>query len=275
MAHRPTKPTRPTSGAALTEAADLILRVLRAHEGIGEPAGDTLDLDLARRLSANDFAEGARFLRRLGVLVPVPGSERNARAGRTRPRRGGKGRSRRPVSRRKERTVKLNSLQDVFVDELRDLYHAEKQLIKALPRMAKAANSPELQSALEEHLDVTERQARRLEQIFKELGMAARGKPCHGMQGIIEEGKELLEARSESSPEAIDAAMVAAAQKVEHYEISGYGAARSHAETLGLSRIAGLLQETLDEESEANEKLNQLAESSINAAAAAVQDGEE
>lgn len=171
--------------------------------------------------------------------------------------------------------MKLNNLQDVLQDSLRDLYSAEKQLIKALPRMAKAAHAPELRSALEEHLEVTEAQAERLETIFKELGMPARGKHCHGMEGIIEEGKELLESAKESSPEAIDAAMIGAAQKVEHYEMSAYGTACSHAETLGLNRIAELLQETLDEESQANEKLNQIAQSEVNVAAASAHDDEE
>ena len=164
--------------------------------------------------------------------------------------------------------MKLNSLHDVLVDNLRDLYNAEKQLLKALPRMAKAANSPELQSALEEHVAVTEAHAERLEKVFKEMDMPARGKTCRGMEGIIEEGKELLEARKDSSPEALDAALIGAAQKVEHYEISAYGSCRTHAETLGLSRVADLLQQTLDEESEANEKLTTIAQSTVNVAAA-------
>jgi ferritin-like metal-binding protein YciE len=164
--------------------------------------------------------------------------------------------------------MKLESLHDVLVDGVRDLYHAEKQLIRALPRMAKAAQSSQLQSALKEHLAVTEAQAERLEQVFRELEMKPRGKPCKGMEGIIEEGKELLEARKESNPEAVDAAIIAAAQKVEHYEMSAYGSARAHAETLGLSRVASLLQETLDEESEANELLTKIAETEVNSAAA-------
>lgn len=164
--------------------------------------------------------------------------------------------------------MKLNTLEDVLVDELRDLYSAEKQLIKALPRMAKAASTPELQSALEDHLAVTQSQAERLEEILKELGAPTRGKVCHGMEGIITEGKELLESRKESSPEALDAAMIGAAQKVEHYEMCAYGTCVAHAETLGLSRIAKLLQQTLDEESQANEKLTQIAKSGVNSAAA-------
>ena len=163
--------------------------------------------------------------------------------------------------------MKLNDLHDVLVSELRDLYSAEKLIIRALPRMMKAANSPELQSALEDHLAVTEGQAERLEQVFRELDMPARAKPCAGMQGILEEGKEVLDARKESNPDAIDAALIGAAQKVEHYEISAYGSCRAHAETLGLTRVAELLQQTLDEEGEANEKLTQIAQSGVNAAA--------
>jgi ferritin-like metal-binding protein YciE len=164
--------------------------------------------------------------------------------------------------------VKIESLEDVLVHGLRDLYNAEKQLIKALPRMAKAASSPQLQAALEEHLAVTEAQAERLEKIFKEMEMPARGKSCRGMEGIIQEGKELLEAGKDSDPDSLDAALIAAAQKVEHYEISAYGSCRAHAERLGLSQVARLLQQTLDEESEANEKLTNIAESAVNADAA-------
>lgn len=165
--------------------------------------------------------------------------------------------------------MKLANLHDVLVHDLRDLYNAEKQLVKALPRMAKAAHAPELQAALREHLEVTEAQAERLEAVFQELGMTARGKMCHGMEGIIEEGKEVLEAADESDPDALDAAIIGAAQKVEHYEIGAYGTCRTHAQTLGLSRIADLLQQTLDEESQANEKLTQIAQSTVNQGAAA------
>lgn len=160
--------------------------------------------------------------------------------------------------------MKLNSLHDVFVDSLRDLYNAEKQLIRALPKMAKAASSPELKLAMEEHLTVTENQAHRLEQIFEELEMSARGKQCPGMHGLIEEGTELIEEGKDSDPNALDAALITAAQKVEHYEISGYGSVRTFAETLGFTHIAELLQETLDEESHANELLTGLAETQIN-----------
>ncbi len=162
--------------------------------------------------------------------------------------------------------MKLNDLQDVLTHELRDLYHAEKQLVAALPRMAKGAHAPELQDAIQEHLEITKGQVERLETIFDELDMAARGITCHGMKGLVEEGKEILDVSEESDPDAVDAAIIGAAQKVEHYEISAYGTCRSHAETLGLSRIAELLQETLDEEVEADEKLSQIA-MSLNSAA--------
>lgn len=163
----------------------------------------------------------------------------------------------------------LENLHDVLVDGIRDLYHAEKQLVKALPRMAKAASSIELKGAMEEHLAVTEKHVERLEQVFKELGVAARGKVCHGMMGLIEEGKEVIADKKESSPTALDAALITAAQKVEHYEISAYGSCRAHAELLGLNRVTKLLQQTLDEESQANETLTSIAAESVNAAALA------
>lgn len=169
----------------------------------------------------------------------------------------------------------LESLHDVLVDGVRDLYHAEKQLVKALPKMAKAASSVELKGALEEHLAVTETHVQRLEQVFKELGVTARGKLCHGMQGLIEEGKEVIAEKKESSPAALDAALITAAQKVEHYEISAYGSCRSHAELLGLDRVTKLLQQTLDEESHANETLTTIAAESVNAAALSSDDSEE
>jgi ferritin-like metal-binding protein YciE len=169
----------------------------------------------------------------------------------------------------------MNNLHDVFVETIKDLYHAEKQLVKALPRMANAATSDELRAAIEEHLEVTEGQVERLEEVFGELDMSPKAKVCYGMQGIVEEGKEVLEEQKNGNPAAIDAAIIAAAQKVEHYEIASYGSARAFAETLGLNRIAELLQETLDEEEETDEKLNDLAESSINEAAAEASDEDE
>jgi ferritin-like metal-binding protein YciE len=157
---------------------------------------------------------------------------------------------------------KLNTLEDLYVDLLKDLYSAEKQLVRALPKMAKNAQSPDLQRAFQEHLKQTERQAERIERIFTEMGGSPRGKKCVGMEGLIEEGNELLQEKAE--PEVLDAGLIAAAQKVEHYEISGYGTARAWAERLGYDKAARLLQETLDEESMANEKLNQIAESHVN-----------
>lgn len=156
----------------------------------------------------------------------------------------------------------IKSLQDLFVDELRDIYHAEKQLTKALPKMAKAASSDQLKQAFESHLEETRGQIERLEQIFDELDLRKRGKPCEAMEGLIEEGKEIMEETKE--PEVLDAALIVAAQKVEHYEISSYGSLKALAETLGHTKVAKLLAETLKEESSADEKLNKLAVGDVN-----------
>ena len=160
------------------------------------------------------------------------------------------------------------TLQDLLVELLRDTFDAEKQLVKALPKMAKAANAPELTAAFEEHLAVTEGQVTRLEKVFKELGVPARGKHCVAMEGLIEEGKEVIEEDHEAS--IMDAALIAAAQKVEHYEISAYGTARSWANQLGLTKAAKLLEESLNEEAETDEALTQLS-NSINMTADAEQ----
>ena len=162
------------------------------------------------------------------------------------------------------------TLQDLLVDTLRDTYDAEKQLVKALPKMAKAANSEELRAAFEQHLEVTKGQVTRLEKVFKELGVAPRGKHCVAMEGLIEEGKELIE--EDHDPEVKDAGLIAAAQKVEHYEIAAYGTVRTWAEMLGHNKAAQLLQESLTEESEADEELSQLAMTSVNVEA---EDGSE
>lgn len=159
----------------------------------------------------------------------------------------------------------VKSLNDLLVDELKDLFNAEKQITSALPKMAKKASSTELKNAFEEHLKQTENQIQRLEQIFKEMDMPARGKKCEGIEGIIKEAKSMMEETEDS--EVLDAALIAAAQKVEHYEIASYGTVRTYAQELGLTKVADLLQETLDEESETNEKLTKLAETSINEAA--------
>ena len=164
--------------------------------------------------------------------------------------------------------MKLNNLHDVLVDNLRDLYNAEKQLIKALPKLAKTATAPDLRDAFQEHLAVTQEHAHRLEEIFNELEEKPGGKHCSAMEGLIEEGSEVIKESKNSDADAIDAALIVAAQKVEHYEMSGYGSARTFAKHLGFSHIAELLQQTLDEESETDEKLSQLAESHINSQAA-------
>lgn len=159
----------------------------------------------------------------------------------------------------------LNNLQDLYVDELKDLYSAEQQLLKALPKMAKAAFAPELKDAFDKHLEQTRHQVERLEQIFTKLGHTPRGKKCVGMQGLIEEGSELLKEKAE--PAVKDAGLIAAAQRLEHYEMAGYGSVRTYAEMLGFQDAARALQQTLDEEGDADHKLTQLAEGMINARA--------
>ena len=158
--------------------------------------------------------------------------------------------------------MKLDSLQKLFINELRDLYSAENQLLKALPKMAKGASSGKLRGALETHLEQTETHVERLEDIFEGLEQSPKGKTCHGMKGLIEEGSEVLKASGEDS--VIDAGIIVAAQKVEHYEIASYGSVRTFAQLLGQDNSADLLQQTLDEESEANELLNKLAEDIVN-----------
>ena len=152
------------------------------------------------------------------------------------------------------------NLQELFVEELRDVYDAEKQLTKALPKMAKAVENEELRAAIEEHLDITRMQVNRLEEVFKSLGMAAKGKTCEGMKGLIEEGSSHIE---ELEGSTLDAALIGAAQKVEHYEIATYGTLATWAELLGHQDAKDLLGQTLEEEKEADEKLTAIA-SSIN-----------
>jgi len=159
----------------------------------------------------------------------------------------------------------IGTLDELFVDELRDLYDAEKQLTKALPKMAKAASSEELRAAFEEHLEQTEGQVQRLEQIFEALGQKATGKKCAAMAGLVKEGEELAD---DAQAAVRDAGLIAAAQKVEHYEIAGYGSARTHAQLLGNDEAVQLLEETLEEEKETDQKLTELAESSVNEEAA-------
>ena len=158
--------------------------------------------------------------------------------------------------------MKTKTLNDLLIDELKDLYSAENQLIKALPKMAKAANSENLSAAFTDHLEETRGQVERLEKIFTILEGTPKGKKCKAMEGLIEEGKEVME--EEYEPAVMDAALIGAAQRVEHYEIAGYGTARTLATLLGHDEVAELLQETLDEEGNADKKLTDLAESEIN-----------
>ena len=166
----------------------------------------------------------------------------------------------------------LESLNDLFVEQLRDLYDAENQLIKALPKMAEGANSDELRQGFEEHLEQTKGHAQRIEQIFEQLGEKVKGKKCKGMEGLIKEGDETLE-EDISDENVQDAAIIAAAQRVEHYEIAGYGTARTFANLLGEDEAASLLEQTLEEEKETDAKLTELAEG-INVAAELEGEGE-
>jgi ferritin-like metal-binding protein YciE len=158
----------------------------------------------------------------------------------------------------------MKNMNDLLVHELKDLYSAEKQIIKALPKMIKAAENEELRTALEDHLGETEHHVSRLESILSELEIPTRGAKCQAMEGLIEEGKSILE--EEMEEEVRDAAMICAAQRVEHYEIAGYGCARTFAQQLGYEEAANLLQQTLDEEKKADEKLTQIAMARVNTA---------
>lgn len=160
--------------------------------------------------------------------------------------------------------MKMQSLEDLFVHEIQDLYSAEEQIVEALPKMAKAASSPELRKAFQQHLEVSKTHLDRVQQILDELSEKP-GKKCKGMEGLLKEGEEIL--KEDSDADVKDAALIAAAQRVEHYEMAGYGAARTHARQLDYADMAKLLQQTLNEEGEADEKLTKLAESSINARA--------
>ena len=160
------------------------------------------------------------------------------------------------------------TLQDAFIDELRDVYDAEKQLIKALPKMTKAANSPELKDAFESHLEETKGQVARLEKVFASLDEKVQGKHCDGIEGILKEGNAIMEEDFETM--AMDACLIAAGQRAEHYEMAAYGTLIAWARSLGLADAAELLEETLNEEKMADEKLTSLAEGSINDEAAAL-----
>ena len=161
----------------------------------------------------------------------------------------------------------LNSFDDMFVEQLEDLYDAEQRLTKALPKMAEAAHNSALKSAFQEHLRQTEGHVARLERAFQALGRSAQSKTCEAMKGLISEGDEIIS--SSGQPDVKDAALIAAAQRVEHYEIAGYGTARTFAQRLGRQEVARLLQETLQEEEATDRKLTGLAEQSINPRAAA------
>jgi ferritin-like metal-binding protein YciE len=169
--------------------------------------------------------------------------------------------------------AKLSTLEELFLDEIQDLYDAEKQLTKALPKMAKASSSDELRQAFEDHLNETRGHVERLEQVFESLGEKAKGKKCEAMAGLVKEGGEI--ASNTEATAVRDAGLIAGAQKVEHYEIAGYGSARTHAQLLGHNRIADLLEETLEEEKAADRKLNAIAKSTINEEAASVSAGDE
>jgi len=162
--------------------------------------------------------------------------------------------------------MEIDSLRKLFVEELKDLHSAERQIIQALPRMAKKASNTQLRSAFELHLEETRGQLERLDQIFEKLGKKGLGKKCKGMEGLLEEAKEMM--AEDMDPEVMDAALISAAQRVEHYEIAGYGTVRAYAQLLGDKDAARLLQQTLDEEGATDKKLTQLAETTINVEAA-------
>jgi ferritin-like metal-binding protein YciE len=157
---------------------------------------------------------------------------------------------------------KLNNLDDLFLHELKDLYSAEQQILQALPKMAAAADHQELRRAFQEHEEMTRDQVRRLDTIADDLGLQLTGHKCKGIEGIIKEGEELLNADADA--DVLDAGLIGAAQRVEHYEIAGYGTARTFARRLGHGRAAELLQQTLDEEGSTDQRLTRIAESMVN-----------
>ena len=157
----------------------------------------------------------------------------------------------------------IDSLESLYIDELKDLYDAEKQLVEALPKMAEAATSDDLKRGFRQHLEQTQDHVRRLEDIFNNLGESQNGKKCYGMQGIIREGEQLLQ-KQDIPPEVKDAALIAQAQKAEHYEIACYGTVRQYAQELGYDEAAKLLNRTLDEESKTDERLTSMAVGHIN-----------
>jgi ferritin-like metal-binding protein YciE len=156
-------------------------------------------------------------------------------------------------------SMKLENLEQLFLQELRDLYDAEDQITEALPKMIEAAHYPQLKNALQDHLNVTRQQIERLDQVFDILGEDASGQTCKGMKGVIKEGDEIISQGGDNA--TVDAGIISAAQRVEHYEMAGYATVRTYAELLGQQQIANLLQQTLDEEKEADEKLTEIARS--------------
>ena len=168
--------------------------------------------------------------------------------------------------------MSMDSLKDLYIDELKDLYNAENQLLKALPKMARKASAPELKRAFQDHLAQTEGHVNRLEKIFKGLGEKPTGKTCKAMKGLVEEGKEIIEEDGDDS--VLDAALIGAAQRVEHYEIAGYGVVRTFASLLGENSAVDLLQRTLNEEGETDKKLTALAETIINVEASEAEEDE-
>ena len=168
-------------------------------------------------------------------------------------------------------TTTFNSFDDLFLIQIEDLYDTEQRLTKALPKMAEAATSGQLKQAFQSHLTETEGHVSRLEQIFREINQEPKRETCEAMKGLIAEGEEMIKAHGDSDIK--DAALIAAAQRVEHYEISGYGTARSFAQRLGLTQAANLLEQTLEEEKAADEKLNTIAESSVNSKASGAAGG--
>ncbi len=169
--------------------------------------------------------------------------------------------------------MELSNLQDLMVENLKDLYSAEQQLLKALPKVAKKVENEQLREAFTLHIRETEDQVKRLEQIFNKLGEKPTGKKCKGMEGLIEENKELLE--EDADPDVLDAGLIVGSQKIEHYEIAGYGSAVTFAKLLGNQEAARLLALSLDEEERTDKKLTQIAESSINVQAASGADDDE
>jgi ferritin-like metal-binding protein YciE len=161
--------------------------------------------------------------------------------------------------------MKLKDMNALLVHEVKDLLNAEKQLVKALPKMAAATSNPKLRDAMESHFEETKNHVARLEEVCDLLGIPARGHKCPAMEGLVEEGQEIID--SDGDDAVRDAALIAAAQRVEHYEMAGYGSARTFAQELGLTKVAKLLQATLDEEGKANKKLTDIAESRVNAKA--------